>query len=475
MDITSNNFISSASIVIQNTPLRETIHNATLRKVGGRIALMGETTDADALRQQARAARLRALNNLPDMLEMLERKLTARGAHVLWAADADECNRLVIDIADRHNVRRIVKAKSMATEEIALNDALEAAGRQVFETDLGEFVVQIAHDRPSHIVGPILHMNRFQVRDLFVKHIGMTPTDDPAEMTQAVRVYLRQRFIEADMGITGANFAIAEEGTLAIITNEGNGRMSSSLPRVHVVVVGIEKVIESVEDFATLVQLLTRVTSGLRLSSYVHIMGGPANAKDPDGPEEMYVILLDNGRSRIYGGEYSESLACIRCGACLDTCPVYQQVGGHPYGWVYSGPIGAVITPLMVGLENAAPLPHASSLCGACQQACPVAIDIPRMLLALRSDLVHQGESDPAITLGMKAWSAAMQSPRLYEIGGNAARVATRAAANGNAESATISHLPGLLGNWTRNRDFPPFAAKSFRQLWRERDKRNQT
>ncbi len=268
------------------------------------------------------------------------------------------------------------------------------------------------------------------------------------------------------MGITGANFAIADTGTLAIITNEGNGRMSSSLPRVHVVVVGIEKVIETPKDFSTLVQLLTRASGGQLLSSYVHLMSGPARPGDPDGPEHMYVILLDNGRSKIYASEYAESLACVRCGACLNTCPVFRQMGGHAYGWVYSGPIGAVITPLLVGIHNASPLPHASSLCGACKAACPVDINIPDMLLSLRADLVADGDTDPAVSIGIKAWAAAMQSTRAYELGGKAASSATRMAAGADG---LLHKLPGPLGNWTHNRDFPPFAEKSFRQMWRER------
>ncbi len=466
MENKANNFIASASIAVRDVNLRMALDRGTSRSVNGRIAAMAEITDADALRQQGRAARLRALNNLPDLLEMLERNLIARGIEVRWAADADECNRHVLDIASAHNVRRIVKGKSMATEETGLNHALEAAGLSVVETDLGEFVAQMAHDTPSHIIAPILHMRREQVRDLFVRHLDMPPDDDPAALTAAARRYLRQQFLEADMGITGANFAIAETGSIAIVTNEGNGRMCSSLPRIHAIVVGIEKVIETMEDFGTLVQMLPRATTGQRLSSYVHIIGGPARPGDPDGPEHMVVILLDNGRSRIHAGEYAEALACIRCGSCLNTCPVYQRVGGHAYGWVYSGPIGAVITPLFVGIHNAAPLPHASSLCGACKAACPVDIDIPRMLLQLRADLVDEGDADRAIGLGVKAWSAAMLSPRLFEMSGAAARIATRTAAGSDG---SLHNLPGPLGNWTRYRDFPPFAPKSFHQLWRER------
>jgi L-lactate dehydrogenase complex protein LldF len=465
----ANHFVQSATVAIQDITLQTALDRGTTRAVNNRIAAMGETTDAHALRAQARGARLRALQNLPELLERLEARLTEKGVHVLWAADGEECNRLVVEIAQKHQVRKIVKSKSMATEETQLNHALEAANLEVVETDLGEFVIQIAHETPSHIVFPILHKTREQVRDLFVDKLHMPPSDDPGTLTAAARVYMRQQFITADMGITGANFAIAETGTLAIVSNEGNARMCASLPRVHVAVVGIEKVIETVEDFATLVQLLTRSATGQRLTSYVQLLNGPAHADEPDGPETQYVILLDNGRSRIHSTEYAEALACIRCGACLNTCPVYQNVGGHAYGWVYPGPIGAIVTPLLEGIHNAAPLPHASSLCGACKSACPVDIDIPDMLLKLRGDLVEDGDTQFILTAGIKGWEVSMRNPALYAFSGRIASTLTRTI---KGKDGQLHRLPMLLGNWTKNRDFPPFAPKSFHQLWRERKTR---
>lgn len=465
--VTANNFIAAASIAINDPTLQTALDRGTVRGVNGRITAMAETQDAAALRQQARGAKLRALHDLPDLLEQFERNITARGATVLYAENSEQCNQFVLEIARQHDVRKVAKGKSMASEETHLNHALEAAGLEVIETDLGEFIIQLAHEMPSHIVYPVIHKTREQVSDLFVEKLGIEPTDDPAALTKAAREYMRQQFITADMGITGGNFAIAETGTVAIVTNEGNGRMSSSMPRVHVAIVGIEKIIETVDDFGTLVQLLPRSATGQRITTYVHMMSGPARPDDPDGPDFMYVIFLDNGRSRIRGqADYAESLACIRCGACLNICPVYQNVGGHSYGWVYPGPIGAVVTPLMNGLKNAAPLPHASSLCGACKQACPVDIDIPAMLLRLRGDEVDQGISDPLITAAIKGWRVTMQSAALYELGGRAASLASRSAAGADG---SLHALPGMLGNWTKNRDFPAFAPKSFRQLWRER------
>lgn len=469
----ANNFIQASTIAIQDSTLQTALDRGTTRGVNGRINGMAETTDAAALRAQGRAARLRALHDLPELLEQFERNITARGATVLYAEDGAACNDLVIEIARQHDVHKIAKGKSMASEETLLNHALEAAGLEVIETDLGEWVIQLAGETPSHIVYPIIHKTREQVSDLFVEKLGMAPTNDPAALTHAAREYMRGQFLSADMGITGGNFAIAETGTVAIVTNEGNGRMCSSLPRVHVAIVGIEKVVESVDDFGTLVQLLTRSATGQRLTAYVHMMSGPARPTDPDGPEHMYVIFLDNGRSRIrQQDEYAESLACIRCGACLNVCPVYQNVGGHSYGWVYPGPIGAVITPLMQGVENAAPLPHASSLCGACKSACPVDIDIPTMLLRLRGDLVEDGHADPLLSAAIKGWRVAMQSPLLYETSGRGASVVSRALADDADGERAIHAMPGMLGNWTKNRDFPPFAAKSFRQLWHERQRK---
>jgi L-lactate dehydrogenase complex protein LldF len=465
MENKANHFLDTATIALRNDTLQTALDRGTTRAVNNRINAMAETTDAAALRQQGRGSRLRALQRLPELLEQLEAKLIQRGVTVLWAETADECNRHLIDIARRHHVRRAIKSKSMATEETRLNDALEGAGIEIVESDLGEFIVQLSHDHPSHIVFPIIHMTKEQVRDLFVQQLKMEPSDDPQVLTQAARVLMRQKFIDADMGITGANFAIAETGHLVTVTNEGNGRLTASLPRVHVAVMGIEKVIETVEDFATLAQLLTRSATGQRLTSYVHLFGGAARPDDPDGPDHQYVILLDNGRSGIHATEYAEALACIRCGACLNTCPVYQNVGGHAYGWVYPGPIGAIVTPLLTGIHNAAPLPYASSLCGACKSACPVDIDIPNMLLALRGDLVAEGDTPAVLTLGIKGWALAMQSPTLFEMSGRAASLASNAI---KGKDGNLHNLPGLLGNWTQNRDFPPFAPRSFRQQWRE-------
>ncbi|MFN8371754.1 MAG: lactate utilization protein B [Anaerolineae bacterium] len=362
----------------------------------------------------------------------------------------------------RAQAKPVAKSKSMISEEVALNHAFEENGIEVVETDLGEYIVQLNKETPSHIVMPVMHRTKREIRDLFMRELNMPFTDDAAEMTAFIRKHLRHVFVEADMGISGGNFIIAETGTLCLVTNEGNGRMVTALPKCHIGIVGIEKVIETIEDYATLTQILPRSATGQQMTVYTQMINGPRRDDEPDGPDEVYVILVDNGRSKVYATKYAEALACIRCGACLNACPVYQVTGGHAYGWVYSGPIGAVITPALTGLENATPLPQASSLCGKCKQVCPVDIDIPRMLLDLRHDEVQQGMTDKLYDVGIKAWSIGNSSPALFQMGGAAARIGTRFLPN---------QLPGPLAGWTKYRDFPQFAPKSFHQMWQERKK----
>jgi len=465
MELNPNKFMESAVIAIEDIRLQTALERATNNADGRRRTVFAELDDAQALRQQGRGAKLRALADLPDLLEQMERNVTAKGGHVLWAADADEANQLIVDICKQHNLKRGVKSKSMATEEIGLLPFLEANGIQMVETDLGEYIVQIDHSHPSHIVMPVMHMTKDQVRDLFMEKLGMPYTDEAEDMTRLARTILREEFLNADFGMSGGNFMIAETGTVVIVTNEGNGRLSTGVPPVHIAVVGIEKMVPTWEDFATLVQLLPRSGTGQRMTVYVNMFNGPARADEPDGPEEFYLVLLDNGRSNIYASEYTEALACIRCGACLNACPVYQTVGGHSYGSVYSGPIGAIITPLLQGKENAAALPFASSLCGACKAACPVDINIPDMLLMLRRDL--EQEQDAIWRLGMKAWQFGNTHPLLFEVGGMVAGAASRAflAATG---ADSINVLPYPLSGWTQYRDFPTFAPQSFHEWWRE-------
>lgn len=467
MELKANQFMRSVTIALEDIQLKTALDRGARSADVARIASMNETVDAEALRQQGRGAKLRALSDLPDLLEKIEANITGRGGHVLWAVDGAEVNQHVLDICREHNLRFGVKSKSMVTEETELVPFLKKHGVEMLETDLGEFVVQVDESHPSHIVTPIMHMTKEKVHDLFVEKLGMEPMSgpvDPKAMTKFARRLLRGKYLEADLGITGGNFMIAETGTIVICTNEGNGRLSTGLPRVHVAIVGIEKVVPTWEDFATLVQTLPRASTGQRMTVYVSMFNGPA-VDEGDGPEHFYLILVDNGRSNVYASEYTEALACIRCGACLNTCPVYQNVGGHAYGSVYPGPIGSVITPLLRGKENAAPLPFASSLCGACKAACPVDINIPDMLLRLRHDL--EPVQDPIWKAGMKGYGFAFSHPLLFEAGMKVSALATDALTQITGEDS-IKRLPPPLDGWTNHRDFPPFAPESFHDWWRK-------
>lgn len=463
MEVQSNQFIQLSSIAIGDTEVRAAVAYGARGATGRRMRAMAEVSveHGEVIRQQAAACKRHALNNLPELLEMAEAKMKANGVTVLWAADAAEARQQVLEITDRHGTRRVVKSKSMVTEEIGLNHALEAAGINTVETDLGEYILQLNNEPPSHIVAPVIHKSKASVRQILEREMKMPPTDDTAEMVRHAREHLRPAFLAADMGISGGNFIIAETGSVCMVTNEGNGRLTTSLPPVHIALVGIEKIVATVEDYATLTQILPRHASGQKLAVYTQMINGPRRPHESDGPEHVYVILVDNGRSNIYTSGYTEALACIRCGACLNACPVYEAVNGHSYGWVYQGPIGAVITPLLTGLENASPLPYASTLCGRCKQVCPVDIDIPRMLLELRRDLVEAGQSDGVWDWGMAAWAFGFRSPGRYQLGGKLASWA-----------ATIlpgSGLPGPLKGWSKYRNRPVFAKKSFRAMWEER------
>lgn len=463
MQIESNNFIPISEISVKNEQMIDAVRKGTNSAHTNRTKAMyiDGFEYGEALRQQAAEAKRRAIRQLPELLERAEANMQANGIEVLWAVDRAEAQQLVRNIAREHAVKRVAKSKSMLSEELAINDMLQAENIEVVETDLGEFIIQLAAEPPSHIIAPVIHKSKEAVRDLFMDTLGMETTDDAQEMTFFARQHLREVFLSADMGISGGNFLIAETGTICLVTNEGNARMVTTLPKVHVALIGIEKVVENLADYATLTQLIARSAAGQPIAVYTHMINGPKRDDDVDGPEKVYVILVDNGRSNIYPTDYAEVLACIRCGACLNGCPVYRSTGGHAYGWVYSGPIGAVVTPLLNGLENARPLPHASTLCGTCKSVCPVDIDLPRMLLDLRRDLVEAGHTQFLWDVGIKGWAMTHRSPQLYALAGKAVRLGLR---------VTGDKLPGALSGWTQYREFPGFAPKSFHELWRERE-----
>jgi L-lactate dehydrogenase complex protein LldF len=385
---------------------------------------------------------------------------------VHWADTADAANRIVIDIAAAHDVKRVAKAKSMVSEEIHLNDALERAGLDVVETDLGEYIIQLANDRPSHIVAPIIHMTRADVGRVMHERIHTPLTDDPATLGRYARERLRDVFLAADMGVTGANFGVVETGTICLVTNEGNGRMVTALPRVHVVLMGIEKLVATLADLDLFLKLLPRSGTGQKLTAYTSLISGPRRPGDTCGPEAMHVVLVDNGRSRLYAGESAEILGCIRCGACMNVCPVYTSIGGHAYGDTYPGPVGAVLTPGLRGLHEWAELPSASSLCGACRDVCPVRLDIPRMLLALRQEAAPE-HAPRWLRYAMRAFASVAARPRLYRLATRLMRSAVRR----RASDGWIMRVPGPGRAWTDARDLRAPAPRTFEQQWRERER----
>lgn len=428
-----------------------------------RDSAVSELGAIEALRDRARAIRLHALRNLDRLISHFADQVEALGGFVHFAEDAAEANRIVGEILQAEGARLIVKSKSMVTEEIELNHHLAGLDLDVVETDLGEFIAQLAGDTPSHIIAPVLHLTRQDVGAIFAEKLGIDETDDPAALNQAARDHLREIFLRADAGISGVNLAIAESGSIVLVTNEGNGRLVTTAPAVHVAVMGMERIVSRWEDAAVILEVLARSATGQRLSVYTNVVTGPRRDADPDGPERLHVVILDNGRSGILAGPTAEILACIRCGACLNVCPVFRTVGGHAYGTVYSGPVGSIVTPGLHGMEPWWDLPFASTLCGACKDVCPVRIDIPRMLLRLREEAVSQGRLAGWLDRGLDAYARrAVDPPRWARAKKWAARLTAPLATRG-----WLRRVPGPVRGWTRHRDFPRPAGESFTQWWR--------
>ncbi len=425
---------------------------------------------AGALRELAADIRGHTLDHLDVYLDRFIDRAVEAGCHVHPVEDAAQANRIITDLARARGVRRCVKSKSMVTEEIRLVPALEAAGVTTVETDLGEFIVQLDHDAPSHIVTPMIHKNRASVARAFERELGAVYTEDPAALTMIAREQLRTAFRDADMGITGANFLVAETGSVVLCTNEGNGRYCAARPPVQVVVAGIEKVVPDLTRLAVLLKLLSRSSTGQPLTVYTSFLTGPRREGEADGPRELHIVLLDGGRTRMLESDSREMLRCIRCGACLNACPVYRHAGGHAYGSVYSGPIGAIITPRLKGLHNYAELPAASSLCGACSEACPVRIDIPHHLLKLRGEAVASGLSEPSERWLMQLWVRLLRSRLRYELGQHGMRLLLHGRRGRSVAGRFIPRLPvSPLSGWTQERDLPAPARRSFRQWWKQR------
>jgi L-lactate dehydrogenase complex protein LldF len=467
MQVQSMHFKARAGQKLADARLQKNLKKLSEKFVTARASAIAELDDFEATRDAAVERRNRALANLDGWLDCFERNATARGAQVLYAETHEEAARLIVEIARQHGVRKVTKSKSMVSEEIGLNQAFEAAGIQPVETDLGEYILQInENEAPSHIIAPVIHKDKEEISDLFAKAHSTTRKTEINELTREAREVLRGHFLSAEMGVTGANFLIAETGSVAIVTNEGNEGMCTIMPpKVHVVLTGIEKVLPTLEDLATLMRLLPRSATGQQISNYFSILTGPRRAGEPDGPEHMYYVLIDAGRTGLLGGEFQEMLRCIRCGACMNHCPVYQKIGGHAYGWVYPGPMGSVLTPSYVGVENALDLPHAATLCSQCAVVCPVRIPLPDLLRKLREKQWERGLRPWYEKVGVAVWAFAAMRPALYAFG---SRVAVRALKWMGGDRRRIRNLPFAAG-WTRSRDFPAPSGRTFREMYRER------
>jgi L-lactate dehydrogenase complex protein LldF len=460
----STEFAQKSHDTLVDANLQLAIYTATgrLKEKRSEVVSPGALPDYQELRTQANAIKKHTIDNLDHYLEEFERNVEAHGGKVVYCKDGTEVSDFVLNLARERAAHLIVKSKSMTTEEVDLNERLEHHGLESVETDLGEYILQLAHQRPYHIVAPALHMTRYQVADLFERCLHVPQETVIEKQTALARSVLRQKFLAADIGISGANFLVADSGAVVIVENEGNARLTTSAPKIHIAVAGIEKVIPRAQDLATFLKLLARSATGQLLSVYTSFLSGPRRAGEIDGPDEFYVVLLDNGRTRLLPDKCKrQSLYCIRCGACLNTCPVYRKIGGHSFPWVYSGPIGAILTPQFMGLQHEPALPFASSLCGACGEVCPVKIDIPRILLELRSDVKKadaRENRNQLEKLGFRAFAWLMTHPRLFEMAGRIGR-----------SMGWPAGTKGPLGAWLSERDLPPLPAHSFRELWRRR------
>ena len=468
---TSRNFEARARSGLANENLQRALRLARTGFPLRRRLAIERLPEFEALREIGRAIKDHTIEHLDFYLEYYETKVEASGGQVHWARTPEEACAAVLQICRSAGAKTVTKGKSMVAEEVGLNEYLEANGITPVETDLGEYIIQLRKEPPSHIIAPAIHLVKEQVAETFrAEHRALDaarPLDEPRQMCDEARAVLRPQFLAADVGITGANFLVAETGSSIIVTNEGNGDLTQILPRVHIVVTSIEKLVPTFEDAATLLRLLARSATGQEFSTYTTISTGPSRPGDLDGPEEYHVVLLDNGRSALIGGEFQDMLRCIRCSACLNHCPVYTAIGGHAYGWLYPGPMGAVLTPSLIGIEQAGHLPNASTFCGRCDSVCPVKIPLPKMMRHWREREYAKRLTPSVYGTGLSAWAWVARRPALYHM---FAELASRALGWAGSGRGRFRALP-LAAAWTRVRDLPVPEGRSFQSLWAERQK----
>jgi L-lactate dehydrogenase complex protein LldF len=472
-DIRTEKYVEEAKRGIANPVLQKALSGLQDRFGRGTAEAYRRLPEGPDLRLKAHEIRESAIAHLDVLLEMLAVKIRANGGHVYFAETAKEAVDYCLAVARRNDVRLVVKGKSMVSEEIGLNPVLEASGIEVVETDLGEYIIQLAGETPSHIIAPAIHKNRHDIADLFVQKLGIRRTTDPPALTRAARKALRAKFLAADMGTSGVNMACAETGHITTVSNEGNIRMATTMPRVHMAFMGMERIVARLDEYEIILRLLCRGAAAQTMGTYASYIGGPRRPGESDGPDEFHLVVIDNGRSRILADpQFREMLCCVRCAACLNVCPVYGKIGGHSYGFAYSGPVGAVVTPLLTGINRAKDLCQGETLCGACQDACSVNIDLPRMLLALREKLAYgdpQWQVEPASRaegLAYKGWSWIIRHRRLYELGLKLAAAGQKLLPQ---EKGMLRRLPPPLQGWTRSRDMHPLAGETFMERWRKK------
>jgi L-lactate dehydrogenase complex protein LldF len=466
---TSPRFKENAKAALADAELQNALKFVEVNFIARRREVADKLPEFDALRDAARDIKDHTLAHLDLYLEAYEKKVTAAGGHVHYAVTADDANRIILGICKALGARTATKGKSMVAEEIGLNDYLEANGVVPIETDLGEYIIQLRHEMPSHIIAPAVHLTKQQVETEFRRVHTHLPAErnlvEPTSLLGEARAVLREKFLAADVGITGANFLVAETGSSIIVTNEGNGDLTQTLPKAHIVIASIEKLVPTLEDVSQLLRVLARSATGQEMSVYTTLSTGPRRPDDPDGPSEYHVVILDNGRSSMLGGDFADMLRCIRCGACMNHCPVYQAVGGHAYGWVYPGPMGAVLTPSLIGVDKAGHLPNASTFCGRCEEVCPVRIPLPRMMRSWREREFERHLSPATVRAGLGVWAFFACRPLLY---GLATALAARLLALVGRRHGRFRWLP-LASGWTRHRDFPAPEGATFQAQWKAR------